>query len=483
MSSQKHIHFIGICGVAMSALALAFKRQGYIVTGSDVGFYPPISTHLKDNHVDYYPGWHPEKVLASFKEGIKKNPKDYVVVVGNVASSQNPEWMFTLENKLPYRSYPEIIRDFFIKKNSIVVAGTYGKSTSTTLLAWILKEADYNPSYMFGGLSHNTLPAAELTSSDWSVVEGDEYKASRWDKGPKFNYYKPTHLLLTSIVWDHADIYPKEKSYLAVFKKLAFSIPKKGLRVISEQTADVLLTNRGIFSSFSNLLGGTSPIVVYGKGEQANYRYTNIVQTKNGLTFDIIHDGTTYHLTSPCLGDYMADNITGCFAMAKEIGLAPEAIIKAVSNFTGMKRRLEKRHDGAVVIFDDIAHSGTKAKSVLETLKAVYPDSKRIAVFEPNTGNRRPESVTWYEHAFDSADEVIIPRLTKIKNDPREAPPFEGDALADIIRKTQPNVSYIDNDEALVERLASSPAKTVIVFLGSHGFRGMIEEVIKKVTK
>src|SRR3989338_8593044 len=225
--NAKRIHFIGICGVAMSAIALAFKRQGWKVTGSDVGFYPPISTYLQKNKVDYYPGGHPEKMTA---EG---NPD--VVVVGNVASSTNPEWLYVKKNNLQYQSYPEIIQKFFIKINSIVCAGTYGKSSSATLLTWILKETGHNPSYMFGGLSLNNIPAAELTDSDWSVVEGDEYKASRWDTGPKFAYYSPTELLLTSIVWDHADIYPTETLYREAFQKLIDSLPKNGLLVVSEK--------------------------------------------------------------------------------------------------------------------------------------------------------------------------------------------------------------------------------------------------------
>jgi len=449
---NQHIHFIGICGVAMSALALAFKKQGCKITGSDVGFYPPISTYLKEAGVDFYSGWHPEKMGTPD-----------LVVVGNVASSTNPEWLYIREKKLNYKSYPEVIAEYFVKKNSIVCAGTYGKSTSAAILTWILKKAGFDPSYMFGGLALNDIPAAEITSSDWSVLEGDEYKSSRWDRGPKFSYYSPTHLLLTSIVWDHADIYPTEKDYIEAFKKLTTTIPKNGLLVISEQAVTVL-AQAGIYT--------------YGRKDTNDYVYTNIVQSKNGLAFDIIHQEKTYPVTSSTLGEYMADNITGCFALAHQIGIDPEKIIQALDEFKGMKRRLEKRLEAAITIFDDIAHSPVKAKAVLETLRKIYA-GKIYAVFEPNTGNRRPEMARSYTHAFDSAGEVIIPRLTKIKLDRSEPAPLTEIELCELIQATQPQVRYLDDDKKLLDYLQQKiQPGDVVVFLGSHGFRGMIEALV-----
>jgi UDP-N-acetylmuramate: L-alanyl-gamma-D-glutamyl-meso-diaminopimelate ligase len=421
MKTQQHFHFIGICGVAMSALALAFKRQGYTVTGSDAGFYPPVSTHLKDAGIDFYPGWHPEKMGTPD-----------LVIVGNVAGSSNPEWLAVQEKNLPYKSYPEVVRDFFIKrkKHSIVCAGTYGKSTSTALLTWILKEAGYDPSYMFGGLALNDIPAAELTKSDWTVIEGDEYKASRWDTGPKFAYYAPTELLLTSIVWDHADIYPTEKLYQEAFQKLVDSLPKSGLLVISEKATPIITTKKA----------KQLKLATYGKKNENDYYYSNIIENKKGLQFTINHQATSYKLQATTLGTYMADNITGCFALAKEIGIDTEKIISAVANFAGMKRRLEKRHEDKITIFDDIAHSPSKAEAVLVSLRKIY-SGKIIAVFEPNTGNRQPQSAPGYANAFAAADEVIIPRLTLVKKDTTaDKKIFEGDQLTKVIGKTHPHV-------------------------------------------
>lgn len=457
---MKHIHFIGICGVAMSALAIAFQKNGWKVTGSDKGFYPPVSTNLKDAGVSFYPGWHVDKMTA--------NGDPDLVVVGNVAGSENPEWMYVQQHKISYRSYPEVVAEYFVKKNSIVCAGTFGKSTSSILMTWILKHAGMDPSYMFGGVSKNDLDAAAISASDWSILEGDEYKSARWDDRPKFVHYSPTHLLLTAVIWDHADIYPTEEGYINTFKHLVDSIPEIGMKVLSEKAVGVI--------------GKPEKAVTYGKSDANDYVYKNISQTKDGITFNIVHKQKTYHITSATIGDYMADNIAGCFAMSSEIGIAPEKIIEAIATFKNIKRRLEKRYDGAITIFDDIAHSPVKAMSVLETLRTLY-SGKIIAIYEPNSGNRQPESTPAYANAFKDADEVIIARLTQIKvdeNDPIQ--PFDGEQLAHVIGKTHLNVAYIEDDQLLISHIISTTKPgDIVVFLGSHGFRGMIEELILKI--
>ncbi|HYE59904.1 MAG TPA: Mur ligase domain-containing protein [Candidatus Kapabacteria bacterium] len=455
----KHIHFIGICGVAMSALAIALHKKGYKVTGSDKGFYPPISTHLKNVGIPYYAGWHPEKMI---EHGVPD-----LVVVGNVAGSSNPEWQYIEKQNIPYKSYPEVVKEFFVKEKSIVCAGTYGKSTSTTLLSWLFKSSGMEPSYMVGVLPLNEMDAAEIGDGEWSILEGDEYKASRWDTKAKFFHYAPTHLLLTSVVWDHADVYPTEASYRDAFQSLVHMLPHDGLLVLSEQAQSQIDTS-----------GVRAKIVTYGKKDGNEYQYTNITQSKDGISFDILHDGKSYHMTSPLLGEYMADNITGCFALAHSIGIPEKHILSALHSFSGMKRRLEKRATSPVTVFDDIAHSPTKARSTLATLRSVYT-GRIFAVFEPNTGNRQKEAIPAYADAFRDADTVIIPRLTKIKvdpSDPDEA--LDGDTLTAVIGKTHSNVRYISDDEQLVTFLVQeSKPGDVIVFLGSHGFRNMIERV------
>lgn len=464
MNTPQKVHFIGICGVAMSAVATALWQKGFKVTGSDAGFFPPISTHLTALGIPYYSGWHPEKMI----EG---GMPDFVVV-GNATSSNNPEFLYIKEKNIPFKSYPEAVGEFLIKPHSIVASGTYGKTTSSALLAHIFKHAGKKPSYMIGGLTQDGAPSAAVDTGDWSIVEGDEYSTAKWDKRAKFFHYKPTHLLLTAVKWDHADLYPTEQEYFNAFKELIGMVPTDGVVVacLDTETLPTLLKS------------AKREFVSYGKDKDADYRYEKVVSTPTGIAFDIIYHGKTYNIECPLLGAYNAENITGCFAMAHVAGIAPGDVSDAIKTFMGMKRRLEKRYENKVTVIDDIAHSPEKAKSVLSTLRSIY-NGLIIAVYEPNIGNRTPQSKPEYAHAFKDADTVVIPRLSKLKVDsanPEKT--FEGDELAETILENHKDVHYIDDDEALVDFLTLARNEgDVIAFLGSHGFRGMIEETIKKL--
>ncbi|OGH93368.1 MAG: hypothetical protein A2563_02040 [Candidatus Magasanikbacteria bacterium RIFOXYD1_FULL_40_23] len=460
------IHFIGICGVAMSALATAFHNDSWDVTGSDVGFFPPISDYLKNNKIKFYPGWHVDKMMAGGTPNI--------IVVGNVAGSTNPEFAFAQENNLHYLSYPELIAEYIVQKNSIVCAGTYGKTSSTALLTQILQKANMDPSYMFGGLSINLKHSAKLKTdkNTWSVLEGDEYKTARWDNRPKFALYSPTHLLLTSASWDHADIYPTEESYFQAFRDLITAIPDDGLIVACTDAKQI--------KELINTKENKTRTITYSKNESADYRYYDLKQAQDGISFKIRNNDKEYAVQAPVLGEHMAENICGSFALAKEIGVDPNIILSAIAEFKGVKRRLEKRYTNDITIYDDLAHSPTKATATLSTLRTIYPNSKIVAVFEPNTGNRKSQSAPGYANAFKNADEVIIPTLTKVKvNKDDIDPPFDADALQNIISQTHPNALFIPEDKDLIEHIKKTTSKgDVVVFLGSHGFRGMIDSLI-----
>jgi UDP-N-acetylmuramate: L-alanyl-gamma-D-glutamyl-meso-diaminopimelate ligase len=447
-SPQKHIHIIGICGVATSALAIAFHDRGWKVTGSDKGFFPPVSTELEKHKISFYAGWHPESI---------GNPD--VVVIGTASGTQNPETAYakkiSSDKNIPIYSFAEAIGKFFVKEFSIVATGTWGKTSSSALLSFILQKAGLDPTYMFGGVSLSHEASAKLTESEYSVFEGDEYKSSPTDDTPKFVYYKPTHLLLSAVSWDHADLYPTEESYFDTFRKLIAGV---NFIVANKDNAKVReLVQKAVW---------------YGTSD-AKYMYSDVQQSKAGLNFKI--NGISIH--SPMIGAFQAENITGCFAMARELGIDEKIIVQAIAEFKGMKRRLEKRLEGKITVFDDIAHSPEKAASVLENIKKIYT-GKIVAVFEPNIGGRSRESVAKYDSAFKDADMVIIPRLTKLKVG--DDKPMEGDELAEVIKKTHSDVSYISDDEELVKKLLTSG--DVIVFLGSHGFRGMIEQTITSLS-
>lgn len=450
-SSPKHIHIIGICGVATSALAIAFHDKGWKVTGSDKGFFPPVSTELEKHGISFYAGWHPEKV------GMPD-----IIMIGTASGTQNPETIYAKENNIPYYSFPEIIGKFFVKEYSIVATGTWGKTSSSALLSFIFDNAKLDPTYMFGGVSLSHSASAKLTNSKYSIFEGDEYKSSPTDNTPKFIYYKPTHLLLSAVSWDHADLYPTEESYFETFKKLIYGVNFIVANKDNEKVRELV-----------------KDAIWYGKSNDAKYIYSDVQQTKDGLNFKI----NNTPIYSPMIGAFQAENITGCFAMAKELGIKENIIVKAIAEFKGMKRRLEKRSEGEITVFDDIAHSPEKASTVLENLKKIY-SGKIIAIFEPNIGGRSRESIIKYNNAFKNADTVIIPRLTKLKVAENESDqPMEGDELASTISKTHSNVKYIEDDNELVKFIKENTKKDdVIVFLGSHGFRGMIEETIANIS-
>jgi UDP-N-acetylmuramate: L-alanyl-gamma-D-glutamyl-meso-diaminopimelate ligase len=321
---------------------------------------------------------------------------------------------------------------------------------------------------MFGAISLSHDAAARLSDGTWSVFEGDEYKSGPTDPTAKFFYYKPTHLLLSAVSWDHADLYPTEDDYFNAFKKLVTGIPISGMIVANADNSGV-----------AQVIGKANcKVIKYGK-ENADYTYANVKQTESGLTFSISQNGNLYEIASPMLGAFQAENITGCFAMAREIGIPAEKILSAISLFKGMKRRLEKRLGGDIAVIDDIAHSPEKAASILSNLRQIYA-GKVIAIFEPNIGGRRVESIAKYDNAFKDATIVIIPRLTKLKiSEDGSEKPLEGEDLAKAITKTHSNVVHIDADDQLVEYLVQNAKKgDVIAFLGSHGFRGMIEETV-----
>jgi UDP-N-acetylmuramate: L-alanyl-gamma-D-glutamyl-meso-diaminopimelate ligase len=452
-SSPKHIHIIGICGVATSALAISFHDKGWKVTGSDKGFFPPVSTELEKHSISFYAGWHPENI---------GNPD--IVVIGTASGTLNPETAYIKEKNIPMYSFAEAIGKFFVKEYSIVATGTWGKTSSSALLSFILEKAELNPTYMFGGVSLSHSASAKLTDSKYSVFEGDEYKSSPTDNTPKFVYYKPTHLLLSAVSWDHADLYPTEENYFDAFKNLISKIPTSGFIVANKDNEKVKeLVKDAIW---------------YGKDTEAKYIYSDVQQSKDGLKFKI----NNLAISSPMIGTFQAENITGCFAMAKELGIKDEIIVKAISEFKGLKRRLEKRLEGEITVFDDIAHSPEKASSVLENLRKIYT-GKIITIFEPNIGGRNRESNIKYDNAFKNSDIVIIPRLTKLKISEDKEAPMDGFELASTILKTHLNTKYIENDEELVKYLIeNTKTNDIIVFLGSHGFRGMIEETIKKLS-
>ncbi len=496
-----HVHIIGVCGVLSSALACALHRAGVKVTGSDKGFYPPVSTQLERIGVPFYAGWHPEKMVA---HGVPD-----LVIVATASGSHNPETAYAREHNLTIVSYTEVLHAYFIQPQSIVCVGTWGKTTTSAILSFILLEAGYDPSYMFGGVSLSHDLSALIGKGTVSVLEGDEYKSGTDDPNAKFFYYAPTHLLMTGLAWDHADLYPTLEDYMEAFRKLVRMTAANAKALAETHPTLAPQSNRTIVACIDDealmelLESEHIRPITYGKDSHAAYRYENVHHTTKGTSFDIVHGGKKYTIESPMLGRYNVENIAGCFAMAHSIGVAAESIVSAIARFQGIKRRLERRLDGmqhgggGISVIDAHAPTPDKAAACLESLSEVYTDGL-IAIFEPNIGGRQKSTADKYDHAFKNAAHVFIPRLTKLKIDFDAKPedqPIEGPELCATIARTHTHTSYIEDDEALVAKAieyaqAQAAAKggtetprIAIVFLGSHGFRGMIEEAVKKLQR
>jgi len=474
MTKKKHIHFIGICGVGMGALAVMFKKMGWKVTGSDKGFFPPISEHLKKAKINFYPGWHPENIGS---------PR--IVVVGNFISLKNPEYLEVVRRKLTIKSFPELVKKYIIKKNSIVVAGTYAKTTISAFLAHAIKIANKNPSWFVGGIAPDLKNGAHNGEGKWSITEGDEYSTARWDIRSKFLWYKPTYLILSSVIWDHVDIFPKEKDYLDSFAKLIKLIPLQGKILAS-------IKKRKDNNLEKTISLANTEIIRYGKKgvvkNKKDYSYKINSLSSQKSYFTVYNQNKILgKFETKLFGEHMIENLTAGIAMCHIIGVELDSIKKATKKFQGVKRRLElKSSKKDIFIFDDLAHSPVKAKSSLNAIRLHFPQARIFAVYEPNVGNRTETSKKFYEQAFSSADFVLIPRLSLTKTNSRQEKRMAGKELSQTIKeknKKNLKVFYFEIDDELVNFLETkTKPKDVIIFLGSHSFRGMIKQSVKQIS-
>lgn len=478
----KWVHFIGICGVAMAPIANMFKNMGWFVSGSDKGIFPPMSDYLKDRSIDIELGSKSKYLTGTYyneEKQIKKDIGEYpdIVVVGNFFGLKNPEYKFAKDKKIKIMSYPEVFEEYLVKSNSVVVAGTYGKTTSTALLALIFQKADKDPSFMIGGIAKNFKDGVLNTQSNWSIIEGDEYISARFDPVSKFFHYKPEFLLLTACAWEHTDIFKTEKEYINNFKKLVGSMPKNGLIVANkrgENVAEVLKEAR-------------CKVVLYEHNkidsEIADSDWFNLPHKENHTTGEIVlfnkHSKEEFTLTTRLIGDHNKENIVGCAAIARELGIEQQSIITAVEEFEGIKRRLEVRFEEEnIKVLDDHACSPPKVVGSLQALRNTFPDWHLTIVFEPNVGNRTLDALKLFEGVFDEADEIVIPRLKAVKTKDGERR-INGSDLSSYLQKETVKITYKPDDDDLVRYVTDKGVgQHIICFMGAYSFRGMIGQVV-----
>ena len=387
LSDIRSVHFVGICGTAMASVAAAMQERGFRVTGSDTNVYPPMSTFLAERKVEVISGFD-EKNLAS---------KPDLVVIGNAMSRGNPEVEAVLDRKLRYCSLPELLKEFFIRgKRSLVVSGTHGKTTTTSLLTWVFESAGLNPSYLIGGIPSNLGAGARFTDSEWFIIEGDEYDTAFFDKRSKFVHYLPEVAIVNNLELDHADIFADVAAVQKSFSHLIRLIPRNGL-----------LLGNGDDANLAPLLDVTHcPVKRFGLGENNAVRATHLRFGATASEFEL--PSCKFHLNM--VGELNVRNALAVVGAAKHCGLSNKQIQAAFDTFKGVKRRMEVRGiAGGVTVVDDFGHHPTAIRETLKALRIKYPSQKIWAVFEPRTqSTRRNVYQNDFPTAFGEADEVII---------------------------------------------------------------------------
>jgi UDP-N-acetylmuramate: L-alanyl-gamma-D-glutamyl-meso-diaminopimelate ligase len=387
-------HFIGIAGKGMSATALLLRQMGVRITGSDEGFYPPVSDYLKNENIPFAAGYRKENI-----------PDDTdVVVIGKNAKlvpESNEEVRAALESGKPVRSFADLLHDLTVNSETVVVAGSYGKSTCTALLAWCLKSAGKDPSYFIGEITNGLDTHAHRGQGKTFVLEGDEYPASNWDDRSKFLLYNARNVLLTSATHDHINVFPTHADFLAPFKVLLGSLPADGLLVAnsSEPHARALAANL------------SCRIVFYALDDKAHWHAANIERGAE-TSFDLMRgSGKIIRLSTRMLGDHNIDNIVGVSAMLLEKKLlTPEELSGGVKTFRGVKRRMELLSPASKVpVYEGFGSSYEKARSAIVATKLHFPDRRLIVVFEPHTFTwRNRAAIAAYDDVFAGASRVFI---------------------------------------------------------------------------
>lgn len=477
MKNISHVHFIGIAGSAIAPIAKMMKDLGWKVTGYEHNqVWEPMKSFLKDNNIEY------SEIEHNF-ENLQK--ADLVVLGGSVLMKDKNDPEFLEAKKLGKKivGYEQLLQDFVVKKNSVVIAGTYGKTTISSMLAWILETAKLNPSYMSGGQQLNFDSGVRSTDSDYSVVEGDEY-VSVWgfDMEPRFVYYKPNHTLITSAKWDHVNVYPMEESYVEAFKKLAKKTEENSGIMLLCATGDNLEKVKKSFKGkvYTYMMKEKSA----EKRMAGNVDYTGeIIEYFPDKTVFRVYEGVDllWEFETTMIGDHNVENCVASIAMARILGISVKSIDDALKTFKGIGRRQEvvgKMKSGATVM-DDFAHSPIKAKATLEALRTRYK-GKIIAIFNAHaTSLADRETLKWYPGVFDKADFVIIPKITVKKSTPKEKRVY-GKDVVDAIAKTQPNVEYIPVEENIVKKIQELADKnSLVVFMSSGGWGKLVLSLSK----
>jgi UDP-N-acetylmuramate: L-alanyl-gamma-D-glutamyl-meso-diaminopimelate ligase len=467
-----HYHLIGICGTAMASLAGMLQARGHKVTGSDQNVYPPMSTQL-------------EALGIEIMEGYKSENTDLardITVVGNTVMRGNPELEEVLNRKLEYRSQAEIVREEFIRgRRSMVVAGTHGKTTTTSIAAWVCEVGGLDPTFLVGGVVQNFGASFRVTESDYFVIEGDEYDTAFFDKKPKFMSYLPEIAIVNNIEFDHADIYKDLDAIKWQFSRLMNLVPGDGRLICgidSPVVGEVLASMEGkIYTT----------VETFGLSSDAKWQARELEFDGAGTKFKIYCEGEIWgEFTTNMIGEFNVRNALAVIIAADTWGISKEKMQQAFDTFQSVKRRMEVRGvERGVTVIDDFAHHPTAVDETLKALRQRYPENRLIAVFEPRSRSSRLSIFEdRYKEAFAHADQVIIAGVFN----PDDAKRF-GDELLDVeklvtdIASSGKTASTLADADAIVEHLAPVMTDGDVIAVMSNGGFGAIHEKLLEVLK
>ena len=463
--NAKKIHLIAVCGTAMGALAAMLKELGYEVTGSDAKVYPPMSDFLARKNIEVKDGFHGDNISDDTD----------LVVVGNAVTKLNPEAESLREKGIPYCSMPQAINRFVAEgKQRLVITGCHGKTTTSSLLAWIFHNAGLDPSFMIGGILKNFDSNYRLGKGDHIVLEGDEYDTAFFDKGPKFLHYPPEKAVVTSIEFDHADIFENLESVKDAFRRFIRKVPEQSTVFAYDNDENI----REIVPQ------AACPVRFYGKAQSSDWRLGNIAVRPPETIFEILEDQASLgEFKTPMMGEHNLLNALSVVAVCKSLGLSDDEIRSGLATFQGVRRRQEIRGvKNGVTVMDDFAHHPTAVRETIRAVRPFFPDGKLVAVFEPRTNtSMRDVFQDVYPRCFDQADVVCIRRPPLLQKIP-EGHRFSSEKLVQDLKTRGLDAHYFAETDSIVEFVKKIATSGDLILVMSNGaFDNIHDRLLKKL--
>jgi UDP-N-acetylmuramate: L-alanyl-gamma-D-glutamyl-meso-diaminopimelate ligase len=465
LSDTLRIHLIGVCGTAMATLAALLKRRGHDVRGSDQNIYPPMSDFLASESIRTITGYSADNIT---------NDLD-LVVVGNAISRGNPELETVLERKIRYCSLPEAIRDQFLwGARSVVLAGTHGKTTTTSLTGWLLTHGKLDPTVLVGGIALNFGDGGSsyrVGAGRHFVIEGDEYDSAFFDKTAKFLKYLPDVAVINNVEFDHADIYATIDEVRLAFRRLANLVPRNGLLLLGADSPDA--------AALKSV--AVSPVETYGLGDGLTWQAIDVEHADGQTHFKVRRDGQVFgRFVSPLLGLHNVRNALAAIAVGANAGLDATQLTEGLRQFKGIKRRLETVGVGnGVTVLDDFAHHPTAVHETLSALRTGYPARRIWAVFEPRSASScRRVFQKDFARAFGAADEVVVAAV--FRSSLPESERLSAEQLVDDLRGAGQHARHIPEiDEIVGTIVREHRAGDVVVLMSNGGFGGIHKKLLQ----